>query len=96
MFIQAGLKQLPVVLGVQADDLDTATVLTRHPVAALFAYGTHDNIMPPADVRRLYEEALPGSELIAVPGATHETITYHFNELVPPVLEWLNTNQPSR
>jgi pimeloyl-ACP methyl ester carboxylesterase len=94
--IRAGLKQLPVVLGVQAGDLDTTTVLARHPVSALFVSATDDNIIPPADVRKLFEEALPDSELIVVPGATHETVTYHFNELVPPVLAWLNTNAPDR
>jgi pimeloyl-ACP methyl ester carboxylesterase len=95
VFIRAGLKQLPAVLGVQGDDLDTTTVLARHPVTALFVSGTGDNIAPPADVRSLFNEALPGSELIEVPGATHETVTYHFSELVPPVLAWLDTNEMS-
>ena len=94
--IRAGLNKLPVVLGVPASDLDTTTVLARHPVSALFVSGTEDNIIPPADVQRLFGEALPDSELIVVPGATHETVTYHFNELVPPVLAWLNANAPGR
>jgi len=91
--IRAGLKQLPVVLGVPGDDLDTTTVLARHPVTALFVSGTEDNITPLADVRSLFNESLPGSELIVVSGATHETVTYRFSELVPPVLAWLNTNE---
>jgi pimeloyl-ACP methyl ester carboxylesterase len=91
--IRAGLKQLPVVLGVQGDDLNTTTVLARHPVSALFVSGTADDITPLTDVRSLFKEALPGSELIVVPGATHETVTYRFSELVPPVLAWLNINQ---
>jgi pimeloyl-ACP methyl ester carboxylesterase len=94
--IRAGLKQLPVILGVHSDDLDTTTVLARHPVTALFVAGTEDDIAPLADVRSLFKEALPGSELIVVPGATHETVIYHFSELVPPVLAWLNTNETSR
>jgi pimeloyl-ACP methyl ester carboxylesterase len=94
--VRAGLKQLPVVLGVQADDLDTTTVLARHPVNALFVSGSKDDVIPPADVRSLFKKALPGSELIEVPGATHETVTYHFNELVPPVLAWLNPNEQGR
>jgi pimeloyl-ACP methyl ester carboxylesterase len=61
-------------------------------VNALFISGSKDDVIPPADVRRLFEEALPGSELIEVPKATHETVTYHFDELIPPVLAWLNTN----
>ena len=94
MLIKAGLRQLPVVLDVQADDLDTTTVLRRHPVSALFVSGAKDKVIPPADMQRLFDEALPGSELIAVPGATHETVTYHFNEILPPVLAWLNTSEP--
>jgi len=92
--LRAGLKQLPAVLHVNADDLDTTTVLARHPVAALFVGGAGDNVVPVADLRRLYSEALPGSKLIVVPGATHETLAYCFKELVPPVLAWLNTNEP--
>jgi pimeloyl-ACP methyl ester carboxylesterase len=81
-------------LGVPAEDLDTTTVLARHPVTALFVSGSEDSVIPSADVRELFKEALPGSELIVVPGATHETVTYHFNELVPPILAWLNTTDP--
>jgi pimeloyl-ACP methyl ester carboxylesterase len=96
MVIRAGLKQLPVILGVQADDLDTTTVLARHPVSALFVSGAKDKVIPPADMQKLFNEALPGSELIVVPGTTHETVTYHFSEILPPVLAWLNTSEPGR
>jgi pimeloyl-ACP methyl ester carboxylesterase len=96
MVIRAGLKQLPVVLDVQANELDTTTVLARHPVSALFVSGAKDKVIPPADMQKLFNEALPGSELIVVPGATHETVTYHFSEILPPVLAWLNTSEPSR
>jgi pimeloyl-ACP methyl ester carboxylesterase len=94
-FVRAGLEQLPVVLGVQSDDLDTTTVLSRHPVTALFITGTKDDIIPPAEVRELFKLASPDSELIVVPDATHETLPYHFTELVPPVLAWLNENSTS-
>jgi uncharacterized protein len=94
--IRAGLEQLPVVLGVPGSDLDTTTVLTRHPVTALFVSGSEDDVIPPTDMRKLFEEALTGSELIEVSGATHETVTYQFSELVPPVLAWLNTNEKGR
>jgi hypothetical protein len=87
--IRAGLKELPVVLG-QSEDLDTTTVLSRHPVTALFVTGTKDDIIPPAEVRELVKLASPDSELIVVPDATHETLPYHFTVLVPPVLAWLN------
>jgi pimeloyl-ACP methyl ester carboxylesterase len=87
--IKAGLKKLPAALNVEPGELDTTTVLARSPVAALFVVGTEDKITPLADVRKLYEEAAPGSEWIVVPGATHEAVPYCFSELVPPVLAWL-------
>jgi pimeloyl-ACP methyl ester carboxylesterase len=94
--LQAGLKQLPAVLGVAPEELDPSTVLARHPVVAMFVTGTEDKITPLADVQKLFEEALPGSRLIAVPEATHETLPYRFSELVPPVLVWLSTNAPNQ
>ena len=92
VFIRAGLKQLPTVLNVPSIDLDTTTVLARHPVTALFVAGTEDNVVPPADVRRLFGEAAPGSQLIVVP-AIHETVPYDFSDLTPTVLAWLKTNK---
>jgi pimeloyl-ACP methyl ester carboxylesterase len=85
----AGLAKLPAVLGVSENDLDMTTVLTRHPVSALFVAGAEDTVIPPAAVRQLEAAALPGSALIVVPGATHETLPYHFDELALPVLKWL-------
>jgi pimeloyl-ACP methyl ester carboxylesterase len=93
--IRAGLKRLPAELGVQGDDLNTTTLLARHPETALFIAGSEDKVIPLADERRLFKEALPGSELIVVSDATHETVPYRFTELVPPVLAWLNTNTAS-
>jgi len=88
-FVKAGLKQLPSLLMVDPGQLDTTRLLARSPVAALFAAGTEDKITSVADVRRLYQEAAPGSELVVVPEATHEAVTYYFKDLVPPVLAWL-------
>jgi pimeloyl-ACP methyl ester carboxylesterase len=88
-FVKAGLKQLPSVLMVEPVELDTTRVLARSPVAALFAAGTEDKITPVAEVRKLYLEAAPGSELVVLPEATHEAVTYFFKDLVPPVLAWL-------
>ena len=95
-FLRAGLKRLPTVLGVQGDDLNTTTVLARQSVSALFIAGTEDTVTPLNEMRSLFDKALPGSELIVVPAATHETVPYHFSELIPPVLAWLSTNAPSR
>jgi hypothetical protein len=58
-------------------------------VTALFITGNKDDVIPPADVRKLFAEALPGSQLMVVPGATHETVPYDFSALTPTVLAWL-------
>jgi pimeloyl-ACP methyl ester carboxylesterase len=89
-FLRAGLKRLPGMLGVKPGQLDTATVLARSPVVALFVAGAKDKVTPVADVRELFEEASPGSELMVVPEASHEAVTYFFDDLVPPVLAWLD------
>ncbi len=87
--IRSGLKQLPSVLNLPASELDTTTVLRRQPVAALFVAGRDDKITPASDVEQLRALALPGSELIMVPAATHEALTYFFPEILPSVLAWL-------
>ncbi len=87
--IRAGLKKLPGILGTPAEELDTITVLARRPMRALFVAGAKDKITPAADVEQLQALALPGSQLILLPAATHETATYFFADLVPPVLAWL-------
>jgi pimeloyl-ACP methyl ester carboxylesterase len=86
--LRAGLKKVPGVLKVQPAELDTTTVLTRQPVTALFIAGAGDKISPVADVKQLYS-LTSGSELVVVPDATHEAVTYFFDDLVPPILEWL-------
>jgi pimeloyl-ACP methyl ester carboxylesterase len=86
---KAGLKQLPAILHVPARELDTTTVMTRTPVKALFVAGGEDKITPVKEVEYLRSLASPGSELIVVPDATHEALTYYFSELAPSVLTWL-------
>jgi pimeloyl-ACP methyl ester carboxylesterase len=90
------LKKLPAILEIPAGELDTTTELARRPVTALFVAGAEDKITPVADVERLHALAASGSELIVVPDATHEAVTYFFADLVPPVLTWLaeNSGQP--
>ena len=89
-FIKAGLKKLPSVLGTTVGELDTTTILARCPLSAFFVAGTADKITPVADVETLRALASPASELVVVPGATHETVTYFFADLAPPVLTWLS------
>jgi pimeloyl-ACP methyl ester carboxylesterase len=90
IILRAGLTQLPVVLRTTAGDLDTTTALNQHPVSALFVAGGNDEIMPEADVEQLRNMAARGSELIVVPDATHETLTYYLADLTPTVLAWMN------
>jgi pimeloyl-ACP methyl ester carboxylesterase len=89
-FIRSGLKKLPGVLGTSASDLDTTTFLSRHAESALFVAAANDKISPAADVEQLRAIAAPGSELILVPNATHETVTYYFGDLAPSILKWLD------
>lgn len=94
MVIKAGLKKLPDVLHVKPDELNLTTVLAQHPESALFIAGADDKIMPLADVDRLHSLARPGSGIVVVPHATHEAVTYFFNDLSQPVLSWLEQENP--
>jgi len=87
--VESGLKKLPCVLQIPADEFDTTTVLKRKPVRALFVAGGEDRITSVKEVESLRSLALPGSKLIVVPDATHEALTYYFSQLAPAVLAWL-------
>jgi pimeloyl-ACP methyl ester carboxylesterase len=89
-FLKAGLKQLPALLKVEPSQLDTTTLLTHHQVSALMVAGTKDKIMPLDAVRSVFDLAAPDSELLEVPGATHEAVPYYFDDLIAPVRGWLN------
>ena len=89
MMVRTGLKDLPSVLQVPARELDTTTVLEHRPVRALFVAGGGDTITPVKEVEDLRSLALPGSELVVVPEATHEALPYFFPELAPAILAWL-------
>jgi hypothetical protein len=58
--------------------------------------GGKDKIMPEADVEQLRNMAALGSELLVVPDATHETVTYYLADLMPPVLAWLTDKSRSK
>ena len=90
IFIKSGLKKLPKVLGTTSAELDTTTAMSQHPLQALFVAADGDKIAPLSEVQQLQDLALPGSKLIVVPGSTHETVTYEFTDLAPPVLKWLS------
>ena len=87
--IKSGIRQLPSLLQVSPEELDTTTVLKRRPVTALFVAGADDTIAPAKEVQLLYALAAPESKFIVVPEATHEALTYYFSDLLPPVLAWL-------
>ncbi len=88
--LRAGLKKLPAVLGATAAELDTTTVLSRHPVCALFVAADGDKIAPPSAVAQVCAVAAPGSRLLLVPHSTHETVPYRFADLAAPVSSWLS------
>lgn len=88
--VRAGIKKLPSLLQIRASEFNTTTVLRRKPVKALFIAGGDDKIAPVATVKRVEALAAPGSELIVIPGATHEALTYYFKDLLPVVLPWLD------
>jgi pimeloyl-ACP methyl ester carboxylesterase len=87
--IKAGLRSLPSVLEVPSSELDMTTVLARSSITALFVAGAEDKVMPLAEVDGLHALAAPGSKMIVVPHATHEAVTYFFDDLAAPVSEWL-------
>jgi len=89
VLVKSGLKQLPAVLQIPVNDFDTTTVLRRKPVTALFVAGGEDKITSVKEVECLRSLALPESEFIVVPDATHEALTYYFADLIAPVLAWL-------
>jgi pimeloyl-ACP methyl ester carboxylesterase len=89
VFVRAGIKKLPALLGVPATELDTSTAIARHPFPALFIAGADDKVSPVDEVHKLSELAGPGSQLIVVPRATHESLTYFFDDLAPPIIAWL-------
>jgi alpha-beta hydrolase superfamily lysophospholipase len=76
-------------LQVPASEMDTTTALERKPVMALFIAGGDDHIAPLSEVKKLEALAAPGSKLIVLPGATHESLSYCFDDLVAPILAWL-------
>jgi pimeloyl-ACP methyl ester carboxylesterase len=88
-WVRAGLKQLPIILQIPPDEFDLTTVLMQKPVTALFVAGADDRIAPVKDVEQLRALALPDSKMIIVAGATHESLTYYFSDLAPPILSWL-------
>jgi pimeloyl-ACP methyl ester carboxylesterase len=89
-FITAGIRRLPAHLNCDPGELDTLTVLSRHSGTALFIAGAGDRISPAAEVHRLLAYAGKPSQFIEVPRATHEALPYFFEDLVPPVLDWLS------
>lgn len=87
---RAGARELPGVLGVTSDELDTSAILGARPVMALFVAAEQDPIAPAADVTRLVTLAAPGSAEALVPGSGHEPAPYFFEELRGPVTGWFD------
>jgi pimeloyl-ACP methyl ester carboxylesterase len=94
-FPRSGLKKVPSVLGVEPDELDPVAVLRRQPVKGLLIAANDDQITSWADMKRLEQALAPGSRLIVIPRATHETVAYRFPELAPLVQDWLDNHAGS-
>ena len=91
--VRAGVAKLPAVLGVPPDDLDPRRVLTPGTTSALLIAGANDRITPVDDVRDLQELLGPHSELVIVPGATHESLPFCVAETSTAVVTWLDRGQ---
>lgn len=91
---RSAARQLPAVLRVPPESLDTISLLRSHPVRALLVAGGHDVVAPLADVRELRKLCAVGSELIELPDAIHEVVPYDFERLGPPVRAWFAPAQP--
>lgn len=87
--VRAGMKDLPKLLKIPASEFDTTTFLKRDPVKALFIAGGEDKIAPLPVVEKVRAAAAPGSELVIVPDATHEALTYYFKQIAPAAIPWL-------
>jgi pimeloyl-ACP methyl ester carboxylesterase len=85
---RAGVKKLPRLLDVPPEELNTPTVLKRHPVSALYIAASEDRVASPEDVRNLAALS-PGSKVVVVPDAPHEAVTYFFDDLEGPIEDWL-------
>lgn len=94
--VRAGLRHLPRLLNSPPEELNPVTWLARGSGPRLLIAGGDDAIAPAGEVSRLHELALPDSRLVVVPGARHEPLVFQFEELVPPVLEWLERGWASR
>ncbi len=92
--VRSGIRHLPALLEVPAAELDTTNVLAEHPVPALFFASADDKVTPLADIEKLKSLASPGSELVVVPDASHEALTYFFDDLAPPIISWLDQLSP--
>lgn len=87
-WVKSAAQQLPAVLGVPAEAVDTTSIFAAHPVTALFVAGGRDVVAPVADVEELQRRSGRASELIELPQAIHETVPFDFERLGPSVLEW--------
>ena len=89
-FPRAGMKKVPALLGVAADELDPLAVLGRHPVKGLLVAADKDKITPIADMQRLHQVLAPGSRMVTISNSTHEIIAYQFSKVTPVMEDWLD------
>lgn len=89
VWIRAGVRSLPEVLGVPEEELDTLSVLRRRPIPALFLAGGNDVIAPPAAVEALQNASSAGSRLWVLDGSNHEALPFRFPEMAPVIERWM-------
>jgi len=85
------MKCLPELLNVEATDLDPVTVLKQEPVRGLLIVGMDDKVTPASDVQQLKDVLAPGSEMVLILRATHETVAYQFESVAPMVEKWIRS-----
>lgn len=88
-WVRRAAMQVPRVLGVEAEALETDAAIRGRGIRALLVASADDVITPPEDAAALRELAAPGSELLIVGGGTHETLPYLFDQHGSLVRDWL-------
>ncbi len=89
-FIEAGLRKLPELLGVNPSDLNPSRWIQKKPETSLFIAGGADKIAPVEDIDRLYKLSGPGNQLLIIPNAAHEPLPFYLDVLEAPIIQWLD------
>jgi uncharacterized protein len=76
--------------------LDLADKLARLSLPVVIVHGAHDEVVPPAMARRLYELARAPKRLLLVEGAGHRWVAFHAGDaLYRELQDFLRETQPA-